>query len=50
MDDPAGSHPRGITEATVRDWFRGLYDTHQVQGNGGRRGRFMYVFEDLPTA
>lgn len=47
MPDPTNCHHR-ISEERVLSWFAPVVPTRIVEGNGGRRRRLIYVFEDLP--
>ena len=49
MSDPTNSHHR-ISEERVLSWFAPVVPTRIVEGNGGRRRRLVYVFEDLEPA
>lgn len=49
MADPTNSHHR-ISEERVLSWFAPVVPTRIVEGNGGRRRRLVYVFEDLEPA
>jgi len=47
MADPTNCH-HGITQDRALDWFAPLAPTRIVLGNGGRRRRVIFVFENLP--
>ncbi|MGH2476901.1 MAG: class I SAM-dependent methyltransferase [Candidatus Limnocylindrales bacterium] len=46
MSDPTDAHHR-ISEERVLSWFAPVVPTRVIEGNGGRRRRLVYVFEDL---
>ncbi|MBA2382768.1 MAG: hypothetical protein H0V73_11715 [Chloroflexi bacterium] len=48
MDDPRNCHHM-LTNEHVLGWFAPVVPTRVVVGNGGRRKRLIYVFEDLPV-
>lgn len=48
MDDPRNCHHR-ISQERALGWFSPVRPTRVVVGNGGRRRRLIFVFEDLPT-
>jgi Methyltransferase domain len=48
MANTADLH-HGISHEHVLSWFRPVVPSRVVLGNGGRRTRLIYVFEDLPT-
>jgi hypothetical protein len=47
MTDPTNVHHM-LRDEQVRSWFAPVAPTSVVVGNGGRRKRLVYVFEDLP--
>ena len=49
MDDPRNCHHR-IDEARVLGWFAPVVPSRVVLGNGGRRTRLVFVFEDLSAS
>lgn len=48
MDDPRNCHHQ-ISHERVLSWFAPVIPTRVLEGNGGRRRRLIYVFEDLPV-
>jgi hypothetical protein len=48
MDDPRNCHHH-ISNERVLSWFAPISPTRVIEGNGGKRRRLIYVFEDLPT-
>lgn len=48
MDDPRNCHHQ-ISHERVLSWFAPVVPTRVLEGNGGRRRRLIYVFEDLPA-
>ena len=48
MDDPRNCHHQ-ISNERVLSWFAPIVPTRVVEGNGGKRRRLIYVFEDLPA-
>lgn len=48
MEDPRNCHHQ-IPEARVLSWFAPVVPTRVIEGNGGKRRRMIYVFEDLPA-
>jgi hypothetical protein len=47
MTDPTDMHHM-LRDEQVRSWFAPVTPTRVVVGNGGRRKRLIYVFENLP--
>jgi hypothetical protein len=47
MDDPRNCHHH-VRHEQVLGWFAPVVPSRVVQGNGGRRKRLLYVFENLP--
>ena len=48
MDDPRNCHHR-IPHERVLSWFAPVTPTRVIEGNGGKRRRMIYVFENLPA-
>jgi hypothetical protein len=48
MDDPRNCHHQ-IPNERVLSWFAPVVPTRVIEGNGGKRRRLIYVFEDLPA-
>jgi hypothetical protein len=48
MDDPRNCHHQ-IRNERVLSWFAPVVPTRVIQGNGGKRRRLIYVFENLPA-
>ena len=48
MEDPRNCHHQ-IPEERVLSWFAPIVPTRVIEGNGGKRRRMIYVFEDLPA-
>ncbi len=49
MANPADAHHR-ISEERALSWFAPVVPTRVIEGNGGRRRRVVFVFEDLPPS
>ncbi len=47
MADPTNAHHQ-LSHEHVMTWFAPVVPTRIVVGNGGRKKRLIYVFEDLP--
>ena len=47
MEDPRNCHHR-LSREKVLGWFAPVAPTRIIVGNGGRRTRLIFVFEDLP--
>jgi hypothetical protein len=47
MDDPGNCHHM-LSQERVLSWFAPVVPTRIVVGNGGRKRRMIYVFEELP--